>query len=167
MGMNDATMKIILIGAGNLATRLALALREKGLAPAWVYSRTEESARRLGEQLPHCHYTTDLNSLPADGDLYIFAVKDSVLPDLLARMPANNGLWVHTAGSVDCEIFRPYSARYGVFYPMQTFSKEREVAFDDIPLFIEANSEADADLLHHLAVRLSGRVYRANTEQRK
>lgn len=167
MGMNEAAMKIILIGAGNLATRLALALREKGLAPAWVYSRTEESARRLGEQLPRCRYTTDLNRLPADGDLYIFAVKDSVLPDLLARMPANNGLWVHTAGSVDCEIFRPYSARYGVFYPMQTFSKEREVAFDNIPLFIEANSEADTDLLYHLAARLSGRVYRADSEQRK
>ena len=50
---------------------------------------------------------------------------------------------------------------------MQTFSKEREVAFDNIPLFIEANSEADTDLLHHLAARLSGRVYRANSEQRK
>ena len=139
------SMKTVLIGAGNLATRLAVALHEKRLTPACVYSRTEMSARQLSEQLPHCAYTTELNSIPTDGDLYIFAVKDSVLPDLLARMPANNGLWVHTAGSVDCEIFRPYSARYGVFYPMQTFSKEREVAFDNIPLFIEANSEADAD----------------------
>ena len=165
MGNND--MKVILIGAGNLATQLALALQKKGLTPAWVYSRTEESARRLSNRLPHSRYTTDLAQLPADGDLYIFAVKDSVLPDLLARMPANTGLWIHTAGSVDCEVFRPYSIRYGVFYPMQTFSKEREVDFDDIPFFIEANSEADTELLHHLASRLSGKVYRANSEQRK
>lgn len=165
--MNGGGMKIILIGAGNLATQLALALQKKGLAPACIYSRTDESARRLSERLHHVCYTTDLNSLPADGDLYIFAVKDSVLPDLLARMPANDGLWVHTAGSVDCEVFRPYAARYGVFYPMQTFSKEREVEFDDIPFFVEANSEADTGLLHDLAAQLSGHVYRADSEQRK
>ena len=167
MGMSSEKMKIILIGAGNLATRLALALQAKGLAPEWVYSRTEESARRLSEQLPHSHYTTRLDSLPTDGDLYIFAVKDSVLPQLLSAMPANAGLWVHTAGSVDREVFRPYTNRYGVFYPMQTFSKERAVDFDDIPFFIEANSEADTARLHDLAARLSGKVYRADSEQRK
>lgn len=167
MGMNGDDMKIILIGAGNLATQLALALQKKGLAPACIYSRTDESARQLSERLHHTDYTTDLAQLPTDGDLYIFAVKDSVLPDLLARMPANDGLWVHTAGSVDCEVFRPYAARYGVFYPMQTFSKEREVGFDNIPFFVEANSEDDTRLLHDLAARLSGKVYRADSEQRK
>lgn len=167
MGINGSDMKIILIGAGNLATQLALALQKKGLAPACIYSRTDESARRLSERLHHTDYTTDLAQLPNDGDLYIFAVKDSVLADLLARMPANDGLWVHTAGSVDREVFRPYATRYGVFYPMQTFSKEREVGFDNIPFFIEANSEDDTRLLHDLAARLSGKVYRADSEQRK
>ncbi len=160
-------MKIILIGAGNLATRLAVALQTKGLVPACVFSRTEESARQLSERLGHCPYTTDIAHVPADGDLYIFAIKDSALHDLLPRIPANRGLWVHTAGSVDKEIFRPFTNRYGVLYPMQTFSKEREVDFSEIPVFIEANNQNDADLLHGLAGKLSNKVYRADSEQRK
>ena len=65
-------MKIILIGAGNLATQLAVALHKKGVTPACVFSRTEESARRLSERLNGVPYTTVIDRLPADGDLYIF-----------------------------------------------------------------------------------------------
>ena len=118
-------MKIILIGAGNLATRLAVALQKKGMTPAYIYSRTRESAEQLSERLHDVPHSTDISQVPTDGDLYIFAVKDSALLDLVSRMPSNRGLWVHTAGSMDMEVFAPYTARYGVFYPMQTFSKER------------------------------------------
>ncbi len=160
-------MKIILIGAGNLATRLAVELYRHGIAPTCLYSRTEQSAQRLSERIGHVSYTTQLEALPTDGDLYIFAVKDSVLLELLTQMPRCNGLWVHTAGSMDMDVFSPYTDRYGVFYPMQTFSKEREVDFNNIPLFVEANSESDTLLLQQLAGQLSQRVYRANSEQRK
>ena len=44
-------MKIILIGAGNLATQLAVALQKKGMTPAYIYSRTRESAEQLSERL--------------------------------------------------------------------------------------------------------------------
>ena len=166
-GKEQDKMKIILIGAGNLATQLAVALHKKGVTPACVFSRTEESARRLSERLNGVPYTTVIDRLPADGDLYIFAVKDSALPELLPRIPANRGLWVHTAGSVDKEVFRPFTNRYGVLYPMQTFSKEREVDFNEIPIFIEANNEADAHLLREMAGKVSDKVYRADSEQRK
>ena len=82
-------------------------------------------------------------------------------------MSANRGLWVHTAGSMDKEVFAPYTARYGVFYPMQTFSKERETDFDDIPIFVEANHTDDTERLQKLAGRLSTKVYEATSEQRK
>ncbi len=160
-------MKIILIGAGNLATRLAITLHAKGMTPACVYSRTQPSAQQLSMRIGGAFYTTLPDELPTDGDLYIFAVKDSVLPELLPQMPRCGGLWVHTAGSVDMEIFKPYTSRYGVFYPMQTFSKEREVIFDNIPIFIEANNKSDIALLQQLADSLSQRVHQANSEQRK
>lgn len=104
------------------------------MTPAYIYSRTRESAEQLSERLRDVPYSTDISRVPTDGDLYIFAVKDSALLDLVSRMPSNRGLWVHTAGSMDMEVFAPYTARYGVFYPMQTFSKERETDFDDIPI---------------------------------
>lgn len=107
---------------------------KKGMTPAYIYSRTRKSAEQLSERLRDVPCSTDISQVPTDGDLYIFAVKDSALLDLVSRMPANRGLWVHTAGSMDMEVFAPYTARYGVFYPMQTFSKERETDFDDIPI---------------------------------
>lgn len=160
-------MKIILIGAGNLATQLAVALQKKGMTPAYIYSRTRESAEQLSERLRDVPYSTDISQVPTDGDLYIFAVKDSALLDLVSRMPSNRGLWVHTAGSMDMEVFAPYTARYGVFYPMQTFSKERETDFDDIPIFVETNHTDDTERLQKLAGRLSTKVYEATSEQRK
>ena len=144
-------MKIILIGAGNLATQLAVALQKKGMTPAYIYSRTRESAEQLSERLRDVPHSTDISRVPTDGDLYIFAVKDSALLDLVSRMSANRGLWVHTAGSMDMEVFAPYTARYGVFYPMQTFSKERVTDFDDIPIFVEANHTNDTERLQELA----------------
>ena len=93
-------MKIILIGAGNLATQLAVALQKKGMTPAYIYSRTRKSAEQLSERLRDVPCSTDISQVPTDGDLYIFAVKDSALLDLVSRMPANRGLWVHTAGTV-------------------------------------------------------------------
>lgn len=160
-------MKIILIGAGNLATQLAVALQKKGMTPAYIYSRTRESAEQLSERLRDVPHSTDISQVSTDGDLYIFAVKDSALLDLVSRMPSNRGLWVHTAGSMDMEVFAPYTARYGVFYPMQTFSKERETDFDDIPIFVEANHTNDTERLQELAGRLSTKVYEATSEQRK
>ena len=85
-------MKIILIGAGNLATQLAVALQKKGMTPAYIYSRTRESAEQLSERLRDVPHSTDISQVPTDGDLYIFAVKDSALLDLVSRMPANRGL---------------------------------------------------------------------------
>ena len=67
-------MKIILIGAGNLATRLAVALQKKGMTPAYIYSRTRESAEQLSERLHDVPCSTDISQVPTDGDLYIFAV---------------------------------------------------------------------------------------------
>lgn len=151
-------MKIILIGAGNLATQLAVALQKKGMTPAYIYSRTRKSAEQLSERLRDVPCSTDISQVPTDGDLYIFAVKDSALLDLVSRMSANRGLWVHTAGSMDMEVFAPYTARYGVFYPMQTFSKERVTDFDDIPIFVEAN--------HTDRYRTFARIGRSDCRQR-
>ena len=74
-----------------------------------------------------------------DADLYVFSLKDAVLQDVIARVKPNNGLWVHTAGSMPISVFEGLTARYGVVYPLQTFSKSREVDFKKIPFFLEAN----------------------------
>ena len=158
--------KIVFIGAGNLATRLSLALKEKGFPIAQVYSRSVESARTLGEKLQTA-YTTDLSRILPDASVYFFSVKDSALQEVLAQLPELPGLFVHTAGSIPLDIFAPYHSRRGVFYPLQTFSKERILAFDRIPIFIEANTSEDEIFLKDLGACLSETVISLDSGKRK
>ena len=159
---------IVFIGAGNLATNLAKALYDNGFRIIQVYSRTEESARALA-QVVEATYTTDLSSVVTDAQLYIVSLKDAafvqLLPEIVARK--ENALWVHTAGSIPMDVWAGKVNRYGVFYPMQTFSKQREVNFQEVPFFIEAKRAEDTELLKAIASTLSEKVYEADSEQRK
>lgn len=159
---------IVFIGAGNLATNLAKALYRKGFRIEQVYSRTQASASALAG-LVEATYTTRLDEVLTDAKLYIVSLKDSALTELLPLIAAGKGnaLLVHTAGSLPMSIWQGYTGRYGVFYPMQTFSKLREVDFRQVPFFIEANREEDVILLKAIASTLSQRVYDADSEQRK
>ncbi len=159
-------MKIIFLGSGNLATRLALEMQKKGMRIGQVYSHTPENAERLAACLD-CHWTIDPEAVETDADLYAFSLKDTVLADVIARIPPNNGLWVHTAGSIPMDIFSGYTANYGVLYPMQTFSKTREVDFSVIPFFLEANTSENAGKLQQLARKLSGNVRFLSSDKRK
>lgn len=159
-------MKIIFVGAGNLATRLSLAMQRVGMQIGQVYSHTEESASRLAAQLG-CPWTTDLSALQGDGDLYVFALKDTALPDVIAKIKPNNGMWIHTAGSMPMDVFEGHAQRYGVLYPLQTFSKGRKVDFDTIPVFLEANTDKNADYLKNIASALSENVRFLPSEKRR
>lgn len=159
---------IAFIGAGNLATNLAKALYRKGFRIVQVYSRTRESAQELAQEV-EAAYTTDLQAVTKEAQLYIVALKDAAFVELLPEIVAGKGnaLWVHTAGSIPMDIWQGHVARYGVLYPMQTFSKRHEVDFGQIPFFVESNSEEDVQLLKDIASDLSEKVYEASSEQRK
>lgn len=159
---------IVFVGAGNLATNLAKALYRKGFRIVQIFSRTEESARSLALQV-EADYTTDLKELTGDAKLYIVSLKDAAFVELLPQIAEGkeHALLVHTAGSIPMSVWEGHTQRYGVFYPMQTFSKRREVKFDEIPFFIEAKTAEDVALLKAIAATLSDHVYEASSEQRK
>lgn len=159
-------MKIVFIGAGNLATRLSLAMQRVGMQIGQVYSHTEASARQLATRLG-CPWTNDLSALQEDGDLYVFSLKDAVLSDVISKVKPNNGMWVHTAGSMPMSVFEGYAQRFGVLYPLQTFSKGRNVNFDVIPIFLEANTDKNADYLKNIASALSENVRFMSSEKRR
>lgn len=159
-------MKIVFIGAGNLATRLSLAMQRVGMQIGQVYSHTEASARQLATRLG-CPWTNDLSALQEDGDLYVFSLKDTVLSDVISKVKPNNGMWVHTAGSMPMSVFEGYAQCFGVLYPLQTFSKGRNVNFDVIPIFLEANTDKNADYLKNIASALSENVRFMSSEKRR
>lgn len=161
-------MKVTLIGAGNLATQLGKSLKKAGVIISQVYSRTEDSARTLGELL-EAEWLTDIKALRDEADIYIFSVKDSVLCELISEVCKGRGdkLFLHTAGSMPMSCFEGKALHYGVFYPMQTFSKTKDVDFERIPVFIEGNSIETEDVIRSLANKLTQRVIRLSSADRK
>lgn len=158
---------IVLIGAGNLATQLALALLENGIQVSQIFGRNLESAKELAEKVS-AGFTNQPSELFTEADLYVIAVKDSAIQEVLENLQLNqNQLIVHTAGSVPMKILEGFSMNYGVFYPLQTFSKAKKVDFSVIPICIEANHPSNLMKLQHLAARISSTVRQINSEERK
>ena len=160
-------MKIVLIGAGNLATHLGKALHAAGHDMVQVFSRTMQSAETLASLLD-AEPLTDMAQVRDDADVYIFSVKDSALEQLISQLcGGEKKVFLHTAGSMPMSVFRGKALHYGVLYPMQTFSTQREVDFSIIPCFIEANDEFALKQIEGLAGQISHRVYQLSSEDRK
>ena len=159
--------RIVLVGAGNMATAIACALKEGGNPPVAVWSRTLESAALLGDRVG-CAFTNDLASLPA-ADIVIISVADNALREVAAavaqKFPAS--LLLHTAGSIPMDAFREAGAtKYGVLYPMQTVNKSNPVSLKNITTFIEGCCDDVTVLIEKTACLISDKVVYATSEQR-
>jgi predicted short-subunit dehydrogenase-like oxidoreductase (DUF2520 family) len=157
---------IVLIGTGNVATRLGLALRRSGLVIRQVYGRTPSAVETLATAL-HADPILDEKAITSQADLYILAVSDDAITDVATSIRGKERFMVHCSGSVPMEVFNPYTEHCGVIYPLQTFSVDREVDFRNIPVCIEANSINNLDRLHRLTTRISEAVMTVPSEKRK
>ena len=162
--MND---RIVLVGAGNMATAIACSLKESGNVPVAVWSRTLESAALLGGRVG-CAFTDDLASLPV-ADIAIISVADNALRDVAAAVAQRfpNALLLHTAGSIPMTALHEAGAtRYGVLYPMQTVNKNSPVSLRNITTFIEGCDDAVTAQIEKVAAMVSDKVVYATSEQR-
>jgi predicted short-subunit dehydrogenase-like oxidoreductase (DUF2520 family) len=157
--------RFVFIGAGNLATRLSAEFQKNGFTIEQVYSRTEKSAKILAEML-NAKYTMSAIEILPDTDAYFVALKDSAFDEVLSQINFQNKLVVHCSGSMPLSALEKYSSNIGVFYPLQTFSKTREVDFSEIPVFIEANSVKNEKKLVEIAEKLSGKVSVLDSQKR-
>lgn len=161
-------MRIVLIGAGRLATNVGKELSRKGHEIVQVYSRTMESAEMLAK-IVDAEAVNDLSAVIKDADVYLVAVKDSVLKTLIPELckGREEQLFAHTAGSIEMNVFKGYAKHYGVFYPMQTFSKEREVDLQKVTCFVEASDAESLEVLKALALTITPKVMELDTEHRR
>lgn len=162
-------MKTVLIGSGNVATHLGKALVESGHEVLQVYSRKPENAQELANQL-HSEAISDLSALDASADLYLILVSDSAIPEIIHQLPKSlKGIVAHTSGSTPLSVFETsgYQGQYGVFYPVQTFSKTKKVDFSPIPLALEASDSQSYKQLFEVAESLSNRVFSCDSKQRE
>lgn len=156
-------LKIVLLGNGNVAFHLHKVLANLSSVKAiqW-YSRTPFTMNNVSNKVQIVHEITQLEK----ADLYILAVSDDAINNVSKEIPFHNQLVVHTAGSKAITAIDTKHRR-GVFYPLQTFSKNRKVTFTDIPLCIEAEKEKDLKFLKGLAQEISSNVLEMGIDQRK
>ena len=153
-------LSIVLIGSGNVAHHLFDAFYKQGIAIAQVFSRNIEALSAFKSK---CKTTNKANKI-IDADLYIIAVSDSAIEHLSKLIINKKGLAVHTSGSVS--IHTIIAKRKGVFYPLQSFTKEKKIDFYNVPLCIEASNTDDLTLLKKLANTVSKSVFEISSTQR-
>ncbi len=154
---------IILVGSGNVATHLGIALQKGNYPIAQVYSRSIENAKTLAKKL-NTDFTNDLTQLKT-ADLIIVSVNDDAISKVLSQL--KNTAIVHTSGSVGLDVFNDNFSNCGVFYPLQTFNKELNLNISEIPFCVEGSSQAFEKQLTTIAKTLSNNVVIMDSLQRK
>ncbi|MBD5356418.1 MAG: DUF2520 domain-containing protein [Bacteroides sp.] len=141
------TLSVAIIGTGNVASHLCKALEDKV---------------SVFQVNPH-----SFEGMPPHTDIIIISVKDSAVSEVAANLPENDSIVVHTSGSVPMTVLAPFASRFGVFYPLQTFTKDVPLNYSEIPFFIEGNTLETSSALSHLATLISPYVHSADSESRK
>ncbi|OIN60288.1 Rossmann-like and DUF2520 domain-containing protein [Arsenicibacter rosenii] len=169
-------MHITFIGAGNLAWHLAPAFENAGHQINEVYSRRTEQARRLISILYDAGVRTDLNFADSSSQLFVLAVADDAMEEVCQQLVLpENAIVVHVSGAKPLAQLRRWMAIYsdvpvrtGVFYPLQTFSRDQPpLSFEQIPLCLEADDKETEDILVGLGQELSDIVYLITSDERR
>jgi predicted short-subunit dehydrogenase-like oxidoreductase (DUF2520 family) len=163
--MNGVGQRIVILGSGRVAEALCRALPEAGQEVVQLFARNSARGKALAA-LAECPWESRPDKL-AEADLYLMAVSDRAIPELSASLDFRRGVVAHTCGSGAPEELSARIERRGVFYPLQTFSEGRPVDFREVPIFLEAEHEADYALLERVAASLSGSVHRSDARLRQ
>lgn len=162
-------LHIVLLGTGNVAHHLAASFTnnpEVKLVQVFNH-RLSKQARAFSETF-HLPLVTAYNKLDTTADVYLLSVKDSALPEVAAGLAELNlqGLVAHTSGSMEMRVLQNASKLTGVYYPLQTFTRQVPVDWKNTPLLIEASNDAAAKLLSRIASSVSGKVKAVDSETR-
>jgi predicted short-subunit dehydrogenase-like oxidoreductase (DUF2520 family) len=158
--------RISFIGAGNVAGSLCRQLYLSGCTINRIVSRTEKKGSSLARSC-NAEWSNDFVFEEKD-DIIITAVPDDSLRDVLKKVSCSDRTVVaHTSGSTGIDIFPPNLKRNGVFYPLQTFTSERNIQFRDLPIFLEASDSMSASVLNNLGDLLEGRIFYTDSERRR
>lgn len=156
-------IRVSILGSGNVARHLLHAFLEiEDAQVVQIIGRNKNALQYFrGQTVTASDFTKIL-----DSDVFVIAVSDDAIASVSEYLKDKKGLVVHTSGSVSMDALSR-CGRYGVMYPLQTFSQDREVDMRSVPFCLEAHDEADLNFLKELAGRISGKVYEVDSDQRK
>jgi len=153
-------IQVILLGSGNVATHLFQAFsKAENIEVVQVFSRT------LSKDFPEMLQTSDYSKIK-EADVYIICVSDSAISSVSSQLQFENRLVVHTSGSSDLNVLNSKNNK-GVFYPLQTFTKNKAIDFSEIPICLEAETFSDFNVIEKVAKSISKNIHAISGEQRK
>jgi predicted short-subunit dehydrogenase-like oxidoreductase (DUF2520 family) len=156
-------IKVSIIGSGNVAQHLIQAFQlNSQIELVQVVAR---DIKKVAHLLDSNRVISDYTQLQ-EADLYIIAVSDDAIAEVSLALPFENRLIAHTSGTVGLDVLNSKNRR-AVFYPLQTFSKDKPIDFKSVPICLEAENETDVQILKQLAHSISNAIYEINSEQRK
>ncbi|HMP98310.1 MAG TPA: DUF2520 domain-containing protein [Cyclobacteriaceae bacterium] len=157
------------IGSGNVAWHLAPALDNTDYKVAEVYSRNPKHAKALVERLYEAEVKHSLDFSDSPSSVFIIAVNDDAISQVAQEIVLpDDAVLAHTSGSQALSVLGYAGTdNIGVFYPLQTFSKNKKVDFAEIPFFIEAETDEAKKLLMKMAKALSRQVHDISSKQRQ
>lgn len=159
-------VNVVILGAGNVAYHLTRSLVESGFRVVQIISKSEEKARELS-LIASCEFSLSINDINKTADIYILAVPDSAVSELSVSLPQLGGVVVHTSGSTPLKVLSRVSNHYGVFYPFQTFSRNRELNLNNVPFCIEASSDDVSNVLFAFAKSIGAMPLSMDSETRQ
>lgn len=164
----EKEIKVVVVGAGNVAWTLAPALDSlRGVSVVQIWSRHIDKGLELASMTECATATDSLSDIIPDADLYLISVVDDAVADIAANIKCNpSAVAAHTSGGVDASVLKVMTPHYGVFYPLQTFTRGLTVDLRAVPLFVEGSDEYTLELLDRLAALLSDKAGRADSRRR-
>jgi predicted short-subunit dehydrogenase-like oxidoreductase (DUF2520 family) len=158
--------KVSFAGAGRVAGALSREMNKSGVRILQIVSESEPGGQQLAGSC-NASWSSELN-FNSSNDIIIVAVPDHSLKHVLSKIKCSDETIVaHTAGSYGLDIFPVNIKRSGVFYPLQTFSRGRDLNFRELPFLLEASDQKTGDFLKDLAKKTGGEAYMVDTEHRK
>jgi predicted short-subunit dehydrogenase-like oxidoreductase (DUF2520 family) len=153
-------IQVILLGSGNVATHLFQAFSKVDeIEVVQVFSRM------VSNDFPETLQTSDYSEIK-EADVYIICVSDSAISSVSSLLQFENRLVVHTSGSSDLNVLDSKNNK-GVFYPLQTFTKNKAIDFSEIPICLEAETFSDFNVIEKVAKSISKNIHAISCEQRK
>lgn len=159
-------MKVSIIGSGNVATHLAKALQRAQVEILSIWSHQFENAELLANQVGARAINQISEIADDESDVILISVKDDAIAEVATQLKNYRGVVAHTSGAAGLDVLNG-NAHYGVFYPLQTFSKHTALDFSQVPLCLEANDTQSLQQLKMLATLISKNIYEVDSAQRK
>ena len=158
-------MNIVIIGSGNVATILGRKFKQAGHEILQIYSRNASEASKLAYEW-NTESTNYKSMINPRADVYIIAVNDDSITDVVDNLSLPGKIVAHTAASVPKDVLKKVTSHYGVFYPLQSLRKEK-TSLPVIPIFVDGSDETAKNLLEKLAHSIAGeKIIAAGDEDR-